>query len=625
MITYSIKNKFVLIKSVLIQIIFINFDFHIDVLSYTRIFDIIDYQQQWYPLDTCFARREDKKNWTRYSTHDFIHIANQLSAGLLKLGLQKGDKVAIISVSNRPEWHFVDLACQQIGVIDVPIYPTISAKEYEYIFTHAEIKYVFLSDKLMHRKIREVLPKIPTLKGVFAFEEIEGVEHWKNLLSDESQYIRQITEIKNGIQPTDLATIIYTSGTTGTPKGVMLSHQNIVSNVQACLKSIPLEAKCVVLSFLPLCHVFERTINYVYLAAGAQIYYADGLETISEHLQDIKPHYFTTVPRLLERVFEKIIKKGNDLKGIKKQLFFWSVKQAESAELGEPKSFFLESNLNVANKLVFEKWRLALGGRIKAIICGSAPLQKKYANIFTNAGIPVLEGYGLTECSPVVSVVPFKRKCFRAGCVGKVLENVEVKLADDGEILVKGPNVMLGYYKNEEETKKAFDQDGWLLTGDIGAFTADQNLKITDRKKELFKTSGGKYVAPSPIENKLKESFFIENIALLGDGEKFISALILPNFEELSAWAEKNKLTYSSHEELLQLAETKQLYKEIITELNVNFGKVEQVKHFELLADEWSVDNGLLTATMKLRRKRIKEKYSDLIRQIYNKNTPYGS
>ena len=588
-------------------------------MSYTRIFDIIENQLNVCPLEQCLSRREDRKTWTSYSTQQFIDTAKSLSQGLLQLGLEKGDKVAIISTSNRPEWHFTDLACMQIGVVDIPVYPTISSKEYEFIFNHAEVKYVFVSDKLMYRKISQIIPNIPSLKGVFSFDEVENVTHWKTLLVNDVHLSEQVGTIKKSIDPNDLATIIYTSGTTGTPKGVMLSHYNIVSNVKDCLAAIPVQKNEIVLSFLPLSHVFERTINYVYFAGCVSVYFADGLESISEHLQDIKPHYFTTVPRLLERVYEKIIKKGMQLSGFKKQLFFWALKHAKENELGKPKSFTQHSNLIVANKFIFNKWRDALGGRIKAIICGSAPLQPRLATIFTNAEIPVLEGYGLTECSPVVSVVPFRPDEYRAGCVGKLLPSVQVKIADDGEILIKGPNVMLGYYKNEEETKKSFDKDGWLLTGDIGEFTADGFLKITDRKKELFKTSGGKYVAPAPIENKLKESMYIDQIALEGDGEKFISALIIPNFDNLKEWAEQKNITILPNNELIENQQIKQLFKDIITEFNVNFGKVEQIKHFELLADEWTVENGLLTATMKLRRKVIKERYKDIIDSFYNK------
>ncbi len=595
-------------------------------MSYTRIFDIIEFQQKTCPLDKCLSRREDlpdrqagKKTWTSHSTNDFISISNKLSQGLLQLGLQKGDKIAIISTTNRPEWHFIDLACMQIGVVDIPVYPTISSKEYEFIFNHAEVKYIFVSDKLMYRKISQIIPNISSLKTVYSFDEVENVKNWKELLTEDKSLSEQVSSIKKSIQPNDLATIIYTSGTTGIPKGVMLSHNNIVSNVKDCLSAIPLQKREIVLSFLPLSHVFERTINYVYFAGGVSIYYADGLETISEHLQDIRPHYFTTVPRLLERVYEKIVKKGSALTGFKKQLFFWALKQAKNNELGQPRSFTDNSNLIVANNLIFNKWREALGGRIKAIICGSAPLQPRLATIFTNAEIPVLEGYGLTECSPVVSVIPLRAKDFRAGCVGKLLPSVQAKIAEDGEILIKGPNVMLGYYKNDDETQKVFNKDGWLLTGDVGEFTADGFLKITDRKKELFKTSGGKYVAPAPIENKLKESKYVDQIVLEGDGEKYISALIIPNFENLKEWTEKNEISYISTKELIHNQQVKQLFKDIITEFNVNFGKVEQIKQFELLADEWTAENGLLTATMKLRRKVIKEKYKDLIDTFYNK------
>ena len=590
-------------------------------MSYTRIFDIIEHQLNVCPLDNCLSRREDKKTWTSCSTQEFISTAHKLSQGLLQLGLQKGDKIAIISTTNRPEWHFTDLACMQIGVVDIPVYPTISSKEYEFIFNHAEVKYIFVSDKLMFRKISQILPNVPSLKEVYSFDEVENVKHWKELLTDNQEISKQVSDIKNAIQPNDLATIIYTSGTTGTPKGVMLSHHNIVSNVKDCLAAIPVGKNEIVLSFLPLSHVFERTINYVYFAGCVSVYFADGLESISEHLQDIKPHYFTTVPRLLERVYEKIVKKGQALTGFKKQLFFWSLKQAMENELGQPKSFSKSSNLMVANKFVFNKWREALGGRIKAIICGSAPLQPRLATIFTNANIPVLEGYGLTECSPVVSVVPFRQKDFRAGCVGKLLPSVQAKIEADGEILIKAPSVMLGYYKNPEETAKMFTEDGWLLTGDIGEFTADGFLKITDRKKELFKTSGGKYVAPAPIENKLKESIYIDQIALEGDGEKYISALIIPEFENLKEWCSKNQISTISINDILNNPQVKQFYKDIITEFNVNFGKVEQIKQFELLADEWTVENGLLTATMKLKRKVIKERYKDIIDTFYNKIT----
>lgn len=586
---------------------------------YTRVFDIIQHQLRTVNLEICLARRVDKKNWTYYSTSDFISRANSISTALLDLGFQKGDKIAIISTTNRPEWQFVDLACMQIGVITVPIYPTIAAADYHYIFHHAEIKALFVSDKIIYRKIKDVVNNSNAIKHVFSFDAVEDedVSDWQKLLVHSDDGL--IEQQKEKIFPDDIATIIYTSGTTGIPKGVMLTHHNIVSNVKDALQIIPVKPNAKTLSFLPLCHVFERTINYVYFAASASIYYADGLESISENLADIKPDYFTTVPRLLEKVFEKIIKKGEKLENKEKKIFFWALNLANNKPLGSPKSILEKIQFAIADKLIFSKWRVALGGNIKAIICGSAPLQPRLATIFTNAGIPVLEGYGLTECSPVVSVIPLDEKYFRAGCVGKVLPSLKVKIAHDGEILVKGPSVMLGYYKDEEATKATINEENWLLTGDIGEFTGEGFLKITDRKKELFKTSGGKYVAPSPIENKLKESFFIENVAIVGDGEKFIAAIIQPNFEELVNWAKENNINFKTNKELIENLKTIEHFKKIIANFNDSFGKIEQIKDFRIIEEIWSVENEMLTATMKLRRKKITQLYSKLIQSIYNK------
>lgn len=584
-------------------------------MSYSRIFDIIEHQLQTNPLEVCLARREDRKNWTTFSTSEVIEKANQISTALLSLGFKKNDKVAIVSTTNRPEWQFVDLACLQIGIITVPIYPTISCAEYEYIFNHAEIKALFVSDKVIHRRIKEAASKITTIQKIFSFDDVEGIESIKNLYQNLD--LNTINSIKKNIDIHDTATIIYTSGTTGTPKGVMLTHNNIVSNVKDALSIITVSTNARTLSFLPLCHVFERTINYAYFAASASIYYADGLETISDNIQDVKPDYFTIVPRILEKVFEKIVKKGTKLEGIQHKLFFWALQLAEQTPLGKNQSLFQQLQIQIADKLIFSKWREALGNNIKAIICGSAPLQPKLATIFTNAGIPILEGYGLTECSPVVSVIPLDKKYFRAGCVGKVLPSIQVQLADDGEILVKGPSVMKGYYKDEEATNNVFNKEGWLLTGDIGEFTSEHFLKITDRKKELFKTSGGKYVAPTPIENKLKESFYIENVALVGDGEKFVSALIQPNFHELDIWTKEKGLNLKTKQEMIENLEIIQLYKDIIAKFNTSFGKVEQVKDFVLVDDEWTIENELLTPTMKLKRKKIKEFYAEKIKSIY--------
>ena len=453
-------------------------------MNYTRIFDILPQLiKHNKSLPDLYARREDKKTWTKYSTKTTYETIQKVSRGLLELGLQEGDKVAIISTTNRPEWNFIDQGCLQIGVVDVPVYPTISPAEYEFIFNDSEIKYVFLSDRMIYKKVALVADKIPTLKGIYTFDEIEGVSSWKSILKDKDEELdKEISNRMSEIKPDDLATIIYTSGTTGFPKGVMLSHHNIVSNIKDCLEIVPVGKGEVTLSFLPVCHVFERTLTYVYLAAGASIYYADGLETITQNLADVKPHFFSTVPRLLEKVYEAILKKGKALEGFQKTVFDWSLKLAQSVELGKTKTLIEMGEFALADNLVYSKWRAALGGRVKAIICGSAPLQPKLATIFTNGGIPVLEGYGLTETSPVLSVNPMIKEKIRAGCVGQVLKSVKIKIAQDGEFLVKGPNVMMGYYKNETATNAVFDDDGWFLTGDIGEYTPEGYLKITDRK-----------------------------------------------------------------------------------------------------------------------------------------------
>lgn len=587
-------------------------------MNFSRIIDILPEQLEKNPLQDLYCRREDKKNWTKYSTQQSWEYIKQVGKGLIHLGLQPGDKVAIISTTNRPEWNFIDQGCLNVGIIDVPVYPTISPAEYEYIFNNAEVKYVFLSDRMIYKKVAAVAENIPSLKKIFCFDEVEGVESWKTILQTDSKLDEVFEQRRNAIQPDDIATIIYTSGTTGFPKGVMLTHHNIVSNVKDSIQMVPVLKGETTLSFLPVCHVFERTLNYVYLAGGASIYYADGLESIAANIADVRPHVFATVPRLLEKVYEGILKKGNALEGFQKEVFSWSMKLAQSLELGKPKSILQLAEFAVADKLVYSKWRAALGGRLKAIICGSAPLQPKLATIFTNGGIPVLEGYGLTETSPVLSVVPLKKSKFRAGCVGQILPSVQVKIAEDGEILVKGPNVMKGYFKNEEATKAVFNADGWFLTGDIGEFTKDNFLKITDRKKELFKTSGGKYVAPAPIENKMKESLFIEQMALVGDGRKFVGALIIPAFDQLKVWCKENNVNFTSKENVIKEKMVQDFYWKIVNEYNVHFGKVEQVKMIELLPNEWTTESGELTPTMKLKRKVIADKYKEIIESFYD-------
>jgi long-chain acyl-CoA synthetase len=580
-----------------------------------KIFDILHHQIAEHPLEETFARREDKKNWTKYNAQSILNDANQLSAGFIKNGLVKGDKIALICTTNRPEWHVVDIASMQIGLINVPMYPTISPSEYQYIFDHAEIKYVFISDKLLCKKILPILSKSPQIKGIFSFDELEGVQHWKNLFSNDE--IGNIEAIKSKITDDDIATIIYTSGTTGIPKGVMLSHKNIMSNVLDCAQVVTIEYQDKALSFLPLCHVFERILNYTYMYNGASVYYADGLESIANNLVDIRPQYFATVPRLMEKIYENILRKSRALPPMKKKIFQWTLNIAETTPIDGTASAIQKLRLAIADRLVLKKWREAVGGQVKAIICGSAPLQPRLATIFINAGIPLLEGYGLTETAPVLTVNPFKKYAIKAGSVGPALPSVQLKLAEDGEILAKAPNVMLGYYKDEESTKATFTEDGWLKTGDIGHFIEDNYLVITDRKKDLFKTSGGKYVAPAVIENKLKESAYIEQVAVVGDGKKFVSALIVPNFELLKNWCKKNNLQNDSYRTMIEHNEVKKLYFNIVQKLNINFSKVEQIKKIALLENEWTVENGELTATLKVKRKIINEKYQSIINAFY--------
>lgn len=580
-----------------------------------KIFDILHHQIAEHPLEETFARREDKKNWTKYNAQNILNDANSLSAGFIENGLIKGDKIAIICTTNRPEWHVVDIASMQIGVINIPMYPTISPSEYQYIFDHAEIKYVFISDKLLCKKILPILSKSPQIKGIFSFDELEGVQHWKNLFYNHG--IENIEAIKSKITDDDIATIIYTSGTTGIPKGVMLSHKNIMSNVLDCAQVVTIEYQDKALSFLPLCHVFERILNYTYMYNGASVYYADGLESIAINLVDIKPQYFATVPRLMEKIYENILRKSRALPSFKKKIFQWTLNIAETTPIDGTASAMQKYKLAIADRLVLNKWREAVGGQVKAIICGSAPLQPRLATIFINAGIPLLEGYGLTETAPVLTVNPFKKYAIKAGSVGPALPSVQLKLAEDGEILAKAPNVMLGYYKDEESTKETFTEDGWLKTGDIGHFIEDNYLVITDRKKDLFKTSGGKYVAPALIENKLKESAYIEQVAVVGDGKKFVSALIVPNFELLKNWCKKNNLQNDSNSTMIEHNEVKKLYFNIVQKLNINFSKVEQIKKIALLENEWTVENGELTATLKVKRKIINEKYQSIINAFY--------
>ncbi|WP_240628033.1 AMP-dependent synthetase/ligase [Terrimonas sp.] len=590
-----------------------------------RLFDCLDYQLEKFPKEDMLVAKENGE-WRKYSTQKVKDTSLQLAAGLSALGISGNDmttegrdKVAIIS-NNRPEWLITDLAVQQAGAILVPIYPTTNPLEIEFIFNDAEVKYVFVSSAELLEKIKAIQPKIPSLKGIYTFNNIEGADHWSEVLKlSTNEGLAAVNEIKNKIEAKDLATIIYTSGTTGTPKGVMLSHNNIVQNTFFSKESFPFDDQPAykALSFLPLNHIFEKTVSYIYMFSGIGIYYAESLETIGANLQEVKPDVFTTVPRLLEKVYERIMGKGAELTGIKKSLFFWAVELGKKYDNLVDGGFLYNLKLSIANKLIFSKWREALGGNIKYIITGGAACQERLIRIFNAAKIPLYEGYGPTENSPVISVNSRGKGRMKFGTVGPPIKGVEVKLMEDGEICVKGPSVMVGYYKRPDLTAEAII-DGWLHTGDIGVFEDNTFLRITDRKKELFKTSGGKYVAPSAIENKLKESRFIEQVLVVGAGEKFVGALIVPSFANLKDWCGKNNIPYSSNEAAVKDPKVLAHYKEIVEGMNQFFNHVEQVKRFELLPREWTIDSGEITPKMSLKRKVIMEKHKDAIARIYS-------
>ncbi len=573
-----------------------------------RLFDVPYHQQKNYQKDTMFVTKKEGI-WTPMDTTTFIEKALLVSRGLIAFGISAGDKIAVAS-TNRVEWNILDIAVQQVGAILVPLYPNISVNDYRFILNDSSTRICVVGNKELWDKISSIRKDVSSLEHLFVFDEIEGCSNWSEIFekaekTDPSEVKSRMDLVKSG----DLVTIIYTSGTTGNPKGVMLSHSNILSNVFACQSRIPADNNSKVLSFLPVCHIYERMLHYLYMYIGCSIYFGESMETIGENIREVKPDVFSAVPRLIEKVYDKIIAKGDELSGLKKKLFFWAVALAENYEL-KGKSPLYKMQLAIARKLIFSKWKLALGGNVKAIASGSAALQPRLARIFLAAGIPILEGYGLSETSPVVTVNSFdKGICF--GSVGTLIEHVEVKIAEDGEILVKGPNVMLGYYNNEEATNEVMDKDGWFHTGDIGVFIEDKFLKITDRKKEIFKTSGGKYIAPQAMENKFKESRFIEQLIVVGEGEKFPGAFIVPSFLFLKEWALQNNLNFDklSNEEIVLQEKVLLKFKEEITEINEFFGSWEQLKKFVLLPTEFSIDGGELTPTLKLKRKKIMEKY----------------
>lgn len=588
----------------------------------TRLFDVIPHQLKNYSKQDMLAAKEEGV-WKTYSTEEVAGIVQRFSSGLLQLGIggtaltpDAQDKVAIIS-HNRPEWILTDLACQQVGAVLVPIYPTISEAELVYVLNDAEAHILFVDNMDMYEKVQAHRDKFPTIKEIYSFERITGVKHWMDILAAASTAdVARIEAIKNSITPDTLVTLIYTSGTTGVPKGVMLDHGNIMSNVEACMPILPVDESARALSFLPLNHIFERMVTYVYLTAGVSVYYAESLEAISDNLKEVKPSIFTTVPRLLEKIYEKVMARGSALTGIQRAIFFRAIELGQRYEINKQQGPWYNLQLAIARKLVFSKWKEAMGGNLECIVTGAAAAQVRLLRIFTAAGVSILEGYGLTETSPVIAVNGKDPEDRMFGTVGPVINNVQVKLAEDGEILVKGRNVTRGYYKNPGLTAETI-RDGWFHTGDIGVMVKDKFLKITDRKKELFKTSGGKFVAPQPIENKFKESPFIEQIMVVGADRKFTGALIVPNFGNLKDWARTNDVLFASREEALKDPKVKALYRKAVEQFNQSFNHIEQVKKFELMPGEWSVEGGELTPTMKLKRKVIETKYQEAIEHIY--------
>jgi long-chain acyl-CoA synthetase len=585
-----------------------------------RLFDFPYYQLSKNNKEDCLVTKYNGE-WVKTSTKEYIRKANCISRALLRLEVNKNDKIALITTNNRTEWNIMDIGILQVGAQTVPIYPTISAEDYLYILNHSESKYCIVSDVEVYNKLISIADQVPTLKGIYTFDEIPGAKNWKELLelgADTMNHV-MVDSRMAGVKPSDLATIIYTSGTTGRPKGVMLTHNNIVSNVLDSAPRIPFsEGESTALSFLPICHIFERVILYIYQYYSVSVYFAESIEKITDNLKEVQPNVMTVVPRLLEKVYDKIYAKGAELTGIKKMLFFWALNLGLKFEPYGTNGWFYEQQLKLARKLIFVKWREALGGKLDVMVSGSAALQPRLARVFAAANIPVMEGYGLTETSPVITVNDMRNGLFRIGTVGKVITNVEVKIAEDGEILCKGPNVMQGYYKDPELTAQAI-QDGFFHTGDIGEFDSDGFLKITDRKKEMFKTSGGKYIAPQLLENAMKQSLFIEQVMVIGDGEKMPAAFIQVNFDFVREWGQRHGIQLPTlNHELVNDKRVIDRIQEEVNHSNEKFGNWEKIKKFELTPDIWSIDGGHLTPTMKLRRKIVKEKYQVLYERIYN-------
>ncbi|WP_299579313.1 long-chain fatty acid--CoA ligase [uncultured Sunxiuqinia sp.] len=591
-----------------------------------RTFDILDWCETNYPREDALGGKANGK-WYTYSTSEYKAKSHLFAMGMLAKGLQKGDKVATVT-TNRPEWNFVDMGLAMAGLIHVPIYPTIGDDEYRFILEHADVRYVVVGDNKLYEKISAIAAEIPAIEGIYAFEDFEGCPHFREIMelgeSKQAEWSPILEQIKSAVSPDDLATIIYTSGTTGVPKGVMLTQENLVANFTSHARMHNLGKDHRVISFLPLCHVYERSVNYHFQYKGMGVYYVGNLGQIVPAIKEIKPHMFNSVPRLLERVYDGFISKGKELTGLKKVIYFWSVSLTRHFEYNKKYNFFLRMRIRVADKLVYSKWREALGNNIVYVVSGGAALQPRIARVMGMAGMYTLEGYGLTETSPVIAVNNPALREMKVGTVGPVLDNVEVRIADDGEILCKGPSIMKGYYKAPDLTAEVIDEEGWFHTGDIGVLEEGKYLKITDRKKEMFKMSGGKYIAPQMIENKLKESFFIEQAMVIGENEKFASALISPNFEYLHDWCSQHKIHFRDNEDLVQKKEVNSQFFKEVAAINKTLGQHEEIKRFRLVCEEWTPQTGELSPTLKLKRNFVTKKYKHIIDAIYAAKTPNG-
>ncbi|MCX6251853.1 MAG: long-chain fatty acid--CoA ligase [Bacteroidetes bacterium] len=587
-------------------------------MEVTRIFDLLPYYElKFKPKDDVIASKENGE-WVKYSIKQYRKIVDYISYGFLAIGVQPGDKIAQIS-ANRIEWNLVDMAVMQVGAIHVPIYPTISEADYKFILNHAEVKFLFISGMELLRKIQHILPEIPHIKDVFTYRDLSEFKHMNELIQigKQNQNPEKLEKIKAAVQPDDVATIIYTSGTTGNPKGVMLSHRNLIANFTVVSYIPPFGEEAKAISFLPLCHVYERMLNYVYQYLGISIYYAENLGTITDNMKEVKPMMMSTVPRFLEKVYDKLFATGHKLKGVKRWIFFWALHLALRYEMHGANGWFYELKRKLYDKLVYVKWREAMGGKIMIIVSGGSALQPRLTRMFTCAGIHILEGYGLTETSPVIAVGDLTDDGVMFGTVGLVLKNVEVKIAEDGEILCKGPSVMKGYFKEPEHTKEVIDEEGFFHTGDLGQIDPKGHLKITGRKKEIFKTSFGKYISPQPIEDKFKESLFIDQIIVLGEYQKFAGALIVPDFIFLKSWCNVKEIPYTTNAEMINLPRIRKRFQQEVDKFNKTLGDTEKIKSWDLMDNEWTFDTGELTPTMKLKRNIITGKYESLVKKLF--------